>query len=588
MISNQQHQQFYSWQTQVQEEEWTKYTQTTMHILWKNKQLFAGRIWGYESGSGNLILRFKTEMIPRMKSFYCLCLVGQAAGENPALWTFTYQAFRLSEALSSKNSECRTEFFLKTDEPGCRYIGVTGVAAAFVQEVKEKYLDNHLHPIIVLAEKDPPLQYLSNLGNYVQSRPEHPLLQLTIGQGPSNWRPAALDNQQDVLPNILAHFETADQLVLQGPPGTGKSFLVAQVCAHYARMGNTIAVSALTNKALMEVAEKEGLHEALDQGRVYKTSLSSDEQKLLPKLQNASDNTPGQGEILLATYYKLSEKINEPTLKKRLDFLVIEEASQAYLATIVSFMDLAKKVLIVGDHQQLPPVVLKQEEVQQISPQINSIINGLETYAINHEGQSKRLTKTRRLSAASAKLTGIFYDNQLESIANYDPAKGYTGIYDQLFDADGGISLVKLPLLAKDYNQQALLPLLVKIALDILATDKHTEVALLSPYIEVEKSLYHTYSHYSSNFSRTTISTIHKIQGLTTDYTLLYLPLNNPGFDLDGQLFNVATSRARKGTLIITNKSIELISKQSVEVRRFLSSLRDITETFLPLLAKST
>ena len=338
----------------------------------------------------------------------------------------------------------------------------------------------------------------------------------------------------------------------------------------------------------MEVAEKEGLHEALDQGRVYKTSLSSDEQKLLPKLQNASDNTPGQGEILLATYYKLSEKINEPTLKKRLDFLVIEEASQAYLATIVSFMDLAKKVLIVGDHQQLPPVVLKQEEVQQISPQINSIINGLETYAINHEGQSKRLTKTRRLSAASAKLTGIFYDNQLESIANYDPAKGYTGIYDQLFDADGGISLVKLPLLAKDYNQQALLPLLVKIALDILATDKHTEVALLSPYIEVEKSLYHTYSHYSSNFSRTTISTIHKIQGLTTDYTLLYLPLNNPGFDLDGQLFNVATSRARKGTLIITNKSIELISKQSVEVRRFLSSLRDITETFLPLLAKST
>ena len=109
MISNQQHQQFYSWQTQVQEEEWTKYTQTTMHILWKNKQLFAGRIWGYESGSGNLILRFKTEMIPRMKSFYCLCLVGQAAGENPALWTFTYQAFRLSEALSSKNSECRKQ-----------------------------------------------------------------------------------------------------------------------------------------------------------------------------------------------------------------------------------------------------------------------------------------------------------------------------------------------------------------------------------------------------------------------------------------------------------------------------------------------
>ena len=587
MISNQQHQQFYSEQIQAHEEDWARYSQTAMRILWKEKQLFAGRIWGYESGNGNLILRFKTGKIPRMKSFYCLCLVGQAAGENPDLWTFTYQAFRMSEELSSKNSECRTEFFLKTDEPGWRYIGVTGVAAAFVQEVKEKYLDNHLHPIIVLAEKDPPLQYLINLRNYVQSRPEHPLLQLTIGQGSSNWRPAALDNQQDVLPNILAHFETADQLVLQGPPGTGKSFLVAQVCAHYARLGNTVAVSALTNKALMEVAEKEGLHEALDQGRVYKTGLSSDEQKLLPKLQNASDNTPRQGEVLLATYYKLSEKINEPAFKKRLDFLVIEEASQAYLATIVSFMDLAKKVLIVGDHQQLPPVVLRQEEAQQISPQINSIINGLETYALNHEGQSKRLTKTRRLSAASAKLTGTFYDNQLESIANYDPAKGYNGIYHQLFESEGGISLVKLPLLAKDYNQQALLPLLVRIALDILATDKHTEVALLSPYIEVEKSLYQTYSHYSSNFSRTTISTIHKIQGLTTDYTLLYLPLNNPGFDLDGQLFNVATSRARKGTLIITNKSIELISKQSGEVRQFMSSLREVTEAFLPLLAKN-
>jgi DNA replication ATP-dependent helicase Dna2 len=583
MITNEQHRRFYEWQIQAQEEAWSAYAETAMNILWQSGRLFAGRIWGNEPNSGALILRFRAGNIPRMKSFYCLCIIGSAAGGSPAGWNFSYTNFRLSQELSGKNTECRTEFFMPSDDPKWRFIGVTGVDLEFLQEVQETFLTRSQHPVIVLAETDPPIEYLRQLRDFVSRNPRNPILNLAHLPRPGRWQPTPIDNGAEVLPLILRHFETTDQLLLQGPPGTGKSFLVAQVCSYYQQQGYAIGVTALTNKALMEVAEKEGLKEALLAGRVFKTNLSSDEQKSIPRLRSTKDITPNRGEVLLSSYYKLSRKLNDPLLQKRFDLLIIEEASQAYLATIAGFLGLAKKVLIVGDHKQLPPVVLNEDQAtKEISPEVGAIIKGFETFALHHEACSMRLTKTRRLPQATANLTGIFYDNQLVSISGFDPGAFYAGIYSNLFDPQGGIQIVKLPILEKSLpGQEHIKALLAKIAVDILGADKKSEVALLTPNVKEEKNLYDAYIRYSDRFSRITISTIHKIQGLTTDYTLLYLPLHNPSFDLNSHLFNVATSRARKGALIVTQNSIGMITNRSVEVGRFLENLPDVTGAFM-------
>lgn len=50
-----------------------------------------------------------------------------------------------------------------------------------------------------------------------------------------------------------------------------------------------------------------------------------------------------------------------------------------------------------------------------------------------------------------------------------------------------------------------------------------------------------------------TIETIDRIQGMTVDYAVLYIPGRNPGFALEERRFNVATSRSLSTTLIISD-----------------------------------
>ena len=169
----------------------------------------------------------------------------------------------------------------------------------------------------------------------------------------------------------------------------------------------------------MEIASKRGLVTSLSNGKVYKTNLSGDELKDIPKLKKVELFSPKNGDLLLSTYYKLAQKQAEFIEgSERFDLMIIEEASQAYLATIAMFSSIAQKVLIIGDHKQLTPVVLKIDEAKQVFSKIEAIINGLQTFAFNNNEISYRLTKTRRLTSDAASLTGLYYSNSLESISD--------------------------------------------------------------------------------------------------------------------------------------------------------------------------
>ena len=60
------------------------------------------------------------------------------------------------------------------------------------------------------------------------------------------------------------------------------------------------------------------------------------------------------------------------------------------------FKEIADKVVIIGDHKQLPPLVLNREIANEIHESVDKIIDGLKTFAFNHASFSHRLTKTRR------------------------------------------------------------------------------------------------------------------------------------------------------------------------------------------------
>lgn len=261
--------------------------------------------------------------------------------------------------------------------------------------------------------------------------------------------------------------------------------------------------------------------------------------------------------------------------------MIIEEASQAYLATIAMFSSIAKKLLIVGDHKQLTPVVKQKEQAYKIHPGIDGIINGLETFAFNNNNISNRLTYTRRLTSDAANHTAVYYQDSLKSISDDEGKTKFTSRYFDMFHSNGGISIAKLQASMQGFTEKDVIRFICEIGHEILKCNSKIEIALLSPYIKVESSLYEHYSRMSSDYSRITLNTIHKIQGLTADVTILYLPLNNPSFDLDANLFNVATSRAKKGTLIVTYKQIELLTGVSTETMSFIQGCQDVSAQFL-------
>ena len=69
-----------------------------------------------------------------------------------------------------------------------------------------------------------------------------------------------------------------------------------------------------------------------------------------------------------------------------------------------------------------------------------------------------------------------------------------------------------------------------------------------------------------------TIETIDRIQGMTVDYVILYIPGRNPGFALEDRRFNVATSRSLSTTLIISDIPLSEFHTVSPTVIQFVDN----------------
>ena len=87
---------------------------------------------------------------------------------------------------------------------------------------------------------------------------------------------------------IIKQLEVMPYLIVQGPPGTGKTHKIAQTVKKLLSENKSVLVTALTNRALMEVVSKPDLADLLEQKKVFTPNLSLDEVCELPQLDQAS------------------------------------------------------------------------------------------------------------------------------------------------------------------------------------------------------------------------------------------------------------------------------------------------------------
>ena len=325
----------------------------------------------------------------------------------------------------------------------------------------------------------------------------------------------------------------------------------------------------------MELADKEGLAGSIKAAKVYKTSLTTDESKRIPKLKdgNEFDNQPAT--LLLATYYKMSQRAKE-SAGVQFDLVIVEEASQAFLATIGAARLLGQHCLIVGDQMQLQPIRLLNDEDLDV-PYLRKIFNGLETIATSQFTSAKFILETTfRLTPFSTYLTNAFYGDRLKTEPKTETRLIYP-VENEIAFSQKTVHVVELPMSVGVKTPGNAVAAITQLTGQLHRLNPKASIAVLSFYVVTVKELQRSISEEVVHSEHVIVETIDRIQGLTVDVCLWLIPNTGLNFSLNPHRFNVATSRARCQTIVFMPNSFAANSIDPL-VNAWLNRYRQSTE----------
>ena len=315
--------------------------------------------------------------------------------------------------------------------------------------------------------------------------------------------------------------------------------------------------------------------QVIQNGTICKTMLSAEEKKKHPFLVAADkDLLIAKGCLLCSTYYSLSRIINKVD-NPIYDLIVIEEASQAFLTAIAAFMRLGKKCLIVGDPMQLPPIVEINNAADYQGIDVDTQANGMMTYVCSTNMPSFRMTTSFRLTSASTNQSKYFYGGNFTSVQKKKTLFNVPSEMKPFFPDEGGtIIYTTKGSSGADCSKDAL-EVIRKIVNVFNGYYPKRRLAILSPFVLTTKALQAEFCNDDQKVD-ILVDTINRIQGETVDYTIYYVPSRNYDFAFSDNLFNVATSRSRSTTLLITDMPIDIIPVKSNLVKQFLSNCVEV------------
>jgi rRNA-processing protein FCF1/energy-coupling factor transporter ATP-binding protein EcfA2 len=529
---------------------------------------------------GHIVLKFPQGYAPRLKVLKSFVVVKKNAfatfGSQIKEWKCTLGDFKIDTTMHTIGSDLLPLFFV-TSNDRYEYVECSNVTLTLFNLLKDA-LDAGKSLTVLIYDPFPPVDYFLNLKRFMDLYPNNDELLIEPKIAYEDWHPEELsydaENPDAIAKTISNTLEKEKCCILQGPPGTGKSYVIATIIAGYVKSGKNVCATTMANKSLIELITQEPLREVLESGKISKTNVSADEKRQAPGLKNVTNGllVPA-GEVLCSTNYILSGAFNPKNVETRgipsFDLVVIEEASQAFLTTLVAFKLLGKACLIVGDPMQLPPIVKSLNKPQYKLFNTTAQVEGMTTYALGTNIKSYRIITSHRLTPESVKLTGMFYNNRLSSVnvSGLD----FTIIKDPHFLPYGGV----LYEVTNDMRNSMCSDTAIAIIRGILAKFKdyypEAEVAIIAPFKDTVKELQKNFLTIGA-LPNLIIETVDRIQGMTVDYAIMYFPGWKPSFALDVRRFNVSTSRSRTTTLILSDVSLENMHSAPDHVISFLKS----------------
>lgn len=563
IISRQKHWQFLEDELTAETEEFKKtYLTTAISLLKNSNEMFVGQFISFKEGQ--MVMKFShSRTLPR-KGQFLVCMVLPPALQDYRNWGD--KTYRDLYKVRYNSTECVCVEISPTGEHNYSWVIFSKVSLDFANYIKDT-------PGIVLtfAPQRPPIDYTLNLQRVVKD---------SISQGVSfvldenyhskEWKPVLIKN--DNVPSfVYTQLQLTDTMILEGPPGTGKTYIIAELCARLCAEGKSVLVTALTNRALMEVADKPAMAPFLKDEKVLKTNVTLDEARELQNLESIKSIAPIPGCLVLSTYYIASAFAADLYIEQPFDYVIMDEASQAILAMFAASRKMGKKILWVGDTHQLSPIVILNGDIIRREG-YTPLINGFQLLSNNSSSPIYQLTKTYRFGQRAAQYTGLFYNDSLVAAES----KEYYDIPSmcKVLCKDGGPTLILTDMPSGDNTPQFATMMTAFIVSKILNDNKDKEIAVLTCMKKTVGALQLAIARMSGTRKNLIIDTVARVQGLTTEITIFFIPDYSYIRTLEQHLFNVATSRAKEHTIIIADRYMLDCPTLSPKVRQYLEKLK--------------
>lgn len=571
IINRRKHWQFLEDELKAETEDFKKiYLATAISLLKISQEMYVAQFISFKDGE--MIMQFPISRALPRKGDFLVCMVLPPELQDYRNWGD--RSYRDLYKARYNSTECVCIWHSPANDPRYSLVGFSKVSVDFANYIKKT-------PNIVLtfAPQRPPIDYVMNLQKVVEDQYSKGVASiLDANYQAKDWEPIPI-RQDDVSGFVYSQMALTETMILEGPPGTGKTYMIAELCAKLCAEGHSVLVTALTNRALMEIAEKPAVESLLGEHRIFKTNISMDEIRELSKLETLKSIAPMPGCLVMSTFYITSGYAAELTIEQPFDYVIMDEASQAIFPMFAASRKIGKRNLWVGDIHQLSPIVILNGNRITIGG-YKHLIEGLKLLADNSISPIYQLATAYRFGQRAANYTGVFYNDSL--VAKESPKYNDLPSMFKILSKDGGPTLVLTDMPSGDCTPQFAIYIATFIVDNIVKDNKDKEIAVLTCMKKTTRALQMAITQKVRTRKNLLVDMVARVQGLTTDITIFFVPDYSYIRTLEPHLFNVATSRAREHTIIIADKYVLDSTILDTKVRRFLERLKQDKCIYIP------
>jgi predicted RecB family nuclease len=391
---------------------------------------------------------------------------------------------------------------------------------------------------------------------------------------------------------VLALQDSA--FAIQGPPGSGKTHTGARMICELLKKGKRIGVTALGHKVIRNLLEKvveaaqdlklEGvrcMHRENDGEESEGISIAKDNEEAFEALRS------GNASVVGGTSWLWSREQAFETV----DVLFIDEAGQMSLADVLAVSQAAKRLVLLGDPQQLDQPVKGSHPAGAEKSALEHLLDGRKTIPDN---MGFLLPLSWRLHPGICKFTSeIFYENKLGSqpIAQNRFLKAHAWL------AGPGLWFVPVTHEGNRNSSSEEVEVVSRIVESLLRPEvrwfysignsravKLEDILIVAPYNAQVADLL-------ARLPGARVGTVDKFQGQEAPVVIYSLTTSSPGDAPRGMEFlyslnrlNVATSRAMSNVIVVGNPRLfepECHSPRQMQLANALCRYRELA-TIVP------